>query len=177
MLWSLVNLFGFAYDHKVVLPVLLGVLALFGIVARYAVRNARPAQPVALRHARVVEPARRGVLIINPRSGGGKATRFNLSEEAKKRNIEPVLLGPGDDLCELARRAAKGGADVIGMAGGDGSQALGGTVAMEHDVVHVCVPAGTRNHFALDLGLDREDVVGALDAFTDGVDGGSTSLP
>jgi len=32
------------------------------------------------------------------------------------------------------------------------------------------VPAGTRNHFALDLGLDRSDVVGALDAFTDGVE-------
>ena len=56
------------------------------------------------------------------------------------------------------------------MAGGDGSQALVATVAMQHDVAHVCVPAGTRNHFALDLGLDRDDVVGALDAFTDGVE-------
>ena len=56
------------------------------------------------------------------------------------------------------------------MAGGDGSQALVATVAMRHDVAHVCVPAGTRNHFALDLGLDRNDVVGALDAFTDGVE-------
>jgi diacylglycerol kinase family enzyme len=41
---------------------------------------------------------------------------------------------------------------------------------MKHDVAHVCVPAGTRNHFALDLGLNRDDVVGALDAFTDGVE-------
>ncbi len=32
------------------------------------------------------------------------------------------------------------------------------------------MPAGTRNHFALDLGIDREDVPGALDAFDDGVD-------
>ena len=170
MLWALINFLGFMYDHKVVLPVLLGVLALFGIVARYAVRHARPAEQVARRHARVVEPARRGVLIINPRSGGGKSTRFNLSEEARKRNIEPILLGPDDDLCKLARRAVKRGADVIGMAGGDGSQALVATVAMERDVAHVCVPSGTRNHFALDLGLDRDDVVGALDAFTDGVE-------
>ena len=81
-----------------------------------------------------------------------------------------MLLGPGDDLCELAKRAVMRGADVVGMAGGDGSQALVATVAMEHDVAHVCVPAGTRNHFALDLGLDRDDVVGALDAFTDGVE-------
>ena len=57
-----------------------------------------------------------------------------------------------------------------GWRAGDGSQALVATVAMEHDVAHVCVPAGTRNHFALDLGLDRDDVVGALDAFTDGVE-------
>ena len=56
------------------------------------------------------------------------------------------------------------------MAGGDGSQALVATVAMQHDVAHVCVPAGTLNHFALDLGLDRDDVVGALDAFTDGIE-------
>jgi diacylglycerol kinase family enzyme len=34
----------------------------------------------------------------------------------------------------------------------------------------VCVPAGTRNHFALDVGVDRHDVTGALDAFTDGVE-------
>ncbi len=56
------------------------------------------------------------------------------------------------------------------MAGGDGSQALVATVAARHDVAHVCIPAGTRNHFALDLGLDRDDVVGALDAFTDGTE-------
>jgi len=51
------------------------------------------------------------------------------------------------------------------MAGGDGSQALVAQVAMEHDLAFVCVPAGTRNHFALDLGLDRDNVAGALDAF------------
>ena len=110
------------------------------------------------------------MLIINPRSGGGKAEQFNLPEEARKRNVEPLLLGPGDDLCQLAEEAVGRGADVIGMAGGDGSQALVATVAMRHDVAHVCVPAGTRNHFALDLGLDRDDVIGALDAFTDGVE-------
>ena len=56
------------------------------------------------------------------------------------------------------------------MAGGDGSQALVASVAARHEIPHVCVPAGTRNHFALDLGLDRNDVVGALDAFGDGVE-------
>jgi diacylglycerol kinase family enzyme len=79
-------------------------------------------------------------------------------------------LQPGDDLRELAESAIANGAQVVGMAGGDGSQALVATVAALHDVAHVCIPAGTRNHFALDLGLDRDDVVGALDAYTDGVE-------
>jgi diacylglycerol kinase family enzyme len=166
----LVVLLLWAYDHKVALPVLIVVLVLFGLLARYAVRHARTPMHIARRHAVPAEPAHRGVLIINPNSGGGKAERFNLPEEARRRKIEPLLLGRDDDLCELATRAATGGADVIGMAGGDGSQALVASVAMKHDVAHVCVPAGTRNHFALDLGLDRDDVVGALDAFTDGVE-------
>ena len=54
------------------------------------------------------------------------------------------------------------------MAGGDGSQALVASIAAEHDVPYVCVPAGTRNHFAFDIGIDRADVVGALEAFFDG---------
>ena len=107
---------------------------------------------------------------MNLKSGGGKAERLGLAGECRKRGIEPVVLHPGDDLLRLAEDAIDRGADVIGMAGGDGSQALVATVASRRGVPHVCVPAGTRNHFALDLGLDRADVVGALDAFTDGVD-------
>jgi len=110
------------------------------------------------------------VLIINPKSGGGKAERFRLADECSARGIEPVLLRPGDDLLQLARDAIARGADVIGMAGGDGSQALVASVAAAHQIPHVVVPSGTRNHFALDLGLDRDDVVGALDGFSDAVE-------
>jgi diacylglycerol kinase family enzyme len=112
-----------------------------------------------------VGPAARPVLLMNPKSGDGKVGRFNLVEEARRRGIEPVVLAPGDDLLALAEQAVAEGADVIGMAGGDGSQALVAGVASRHDVGFVCVPAGTRNHLAMDLGLDRDDVVGALDAF------------
>jgi diacylglycerol kinase family enzyme len=118
----------------------------------------------------VVGPAARPVLLMNPKSGGGKVGRFNLVEEARRRGIEPVVLAPGDDLLRLAERAVADGADVVGMAGGDGSQALVASVAAAHDVGFVCVPAGTRNHLAMDLGLDREDVVGALDAFGEAVE-------
>jgi len=66
------------------------------------------------------------------------------------------------------RDAVAGGADGLAMAGGDGSQAVVASIAAELDLPYACVPAGTRNHFALDLGVDRDDVVGALDAFVDG---------
>jgi diacylglycerol kinase family enzyme len=119
---------------------------------------------------RPVPPARHPVLIMNPMSGGGKVEKFDVARECRRRGIEPIVLSRGDDLVQLAEDAIARGADVIGMAGGDGSQALVASVAVRHDVAHVVVPAGTRNHFALDLGLDRDDVVGALDAYTDGVE-------
>ena len=71
----------------------------------------------------------------------------------------------GSTLVARAEAAVAGGADVIGMAGGDGSLALVAGVAARHQVPMVVVPAGTRNHLAMDLGLDRGDVVGALDAY------------
>jgi diacylglycerol kinase family enzyme len=115
-------------------------------------------------------PAERPVLIMNPRSGGGKVERFQLVDECRRRGIEPVLLNPGDDLVQLAEDAIARGADVIGMAGGDGSQALVAGIASRHGIPMVVIPAGTRNHFALDIGLDRDDVVGALDAYAEGLE-------
>ena len=111
---------------------------------------------------------RRPVLFFNPKSGGGKAERFTLADEARARGIEPIELGPPWDLERLVRDAVADGADGLAMAGGDGSQAVVAAIAAELDLPYACVPAGTRNHFALDLGVDRDDVVGALDAFVDG---------
>ena len=113
---------------------------------------------------RAAETAR-PVLIMNPWSGGGKVERFGLVEECEKRGIKPVVLQKGDDLRQLALDAVQEGTDAIGIAGGDGSQAIVAGVASEHDLPYVCIPAGTRNHLALDLGIDRDDVVGALDAY------------
>jgi diacylglycerol kinase family enzyme len=113
-------------------------------------------------------PLKRPVLFYNPKSGGGKAERFQVAREARARGVEPVELHLGDDLGKLVRDAIKSGADAVGVAGGDGTQAIVAAIASEKDLPYVCVPAGTRNHFALDLGVDRDDVVGALDAFTNG---------
>ena len=114
------------------------------------------------------ERPRRPVVFINPRSGDGKAARFRLAAEARARGIQPIVLRAGDDLAALVRAAVDEGADAIAMAGGDGSQAVAATVAAGCGVPYACIPSGTRNHFALDLGVDRDDVVGALDAFVDG---------
>lgn len=112
----------------------------------------------------------RPVLLINPHSGDGKAERVALVERARAHGVETVLLEPGRDLAQLARDAVARGADALGMAGGDGSLGIVAAVAATHGLPFVCIPAGTRNHLALDLGVDRSDPVGALAAFTDGVE-------
>ena len=121
-------------------------------------------------HAELPDAPRpeRAVLFYNPKSGGGKAERFRVADEARAREIEPIELRRGDDLRVLVREAIERGADALAMAGGDGSQAVVASAAAEHGLPYACIPSGTRNHFALDLGVDRDDVVGALDAFVDG---------
>src|SRR3984957_13000532 len=116
----------------------------------------------------VAAAPKRAVLFYNPKSGGGKAERFEVAREARARGVEPVELHFGEDLVALVGQAIDDGADAVGVAGGDGTQAVVAAVAAERGIPYVCVPAGTRNHFALDLGVDRDDVVGALDAFTKG---------
>ena len=95
---------------------------------------------------------------MNPRSGGGKVIKFALKEKAEKLGAEVALLeGPGMvDVAALARQAVADGADLLGVAGGDGTQALVAGIAAEHGLPFLVISAGTRNHFALDLGLDRD---------------------
>ncbi|MFJ9033924.1 diacylglycerol kinase family protein [Streptomyces sp. NPDC102274] len=121
---------------------------------------------------RSVTPAKRPFLIMNPRSGGGKVERFGLVDQARALGAEVVVLDPAHpaDVAELAKQAVDAGADLLGVAGGDGTQALVAAVAVERDVPFVVVAAGTRNHFAMDLGLDREDPSACLGALTDGVE-------
>ncbi|MGY1792454.1 diacylglycerol/lipid kinase family protein [Geodermatophilus sp. SYSU D00525] len=118
-----------------------------------------------------VPPPRHPFLVMNPRSGGGKVGRFALREKAEELGAEVALLDrPGTDVQQLARDALSRGADLLGVAGGDGTQALVADVAAEHGVPFLVISAGTRNHFALDLGLDREDPSRCLDALRDGVE-------
>ena len=142
-----------------------GVVAVVALVAAVIAQKQAFAYRVRLPAApRPSHP----VVVWNPRSGGGKAVRSNLAAEARARSIEPIELGPGDDLVELVEAAVARGADALAAAGGDGTQALVAEIAAKHDLPFACIPAGTRNHFALDLGVDRDDVVGALDALVSG---------
>ena len=146
------------------------LLVLSAMAGRAALRRGVPPPYRVVELA--VEPPSRPFLIMNPRSGGGKVVRFGLREKAESLGAEvAVLEGPGTvDVAGLARDAVARGADLLGVAGGDGTQALVAAVAAEHDVPLLVISAGTRNHFALDLGLDREDPSTCLDALRDGVE-------
>ena len=119
---------------------------------------------------RSADPPHSPVLFINPGSGGGKAPRAALAEHARTLGITAVELAPGQDLAALVQESIANGADALGMAGGDGSLAVVAAAACVHGLPFVCVPAGTRNHFALDVGVARHDLIGSLAAFTDGIE-------
>ena len=147
-----------------------GVWLLAGVTARQALTGdpedwrmpEYPAQP----------PARRPYLIMNPKSGDGKVVKFDLKRKAEALGAEVFLFGGSGpvDVAAIARRAVANGADLLGVAGGDGTQALVAGIAAEHGLPFVVISAGTRNHFALDLGLDREDPARCLSALADGVE-------
>ena len=141
---------------------------LFGIVLAWALGTLALRWEVHQALARrwhQVPPTRQGVVLMNPGSGDGKVAKLHLVDEACRRGVEPLLLEQGGDLRALAEAAVARGADALGMAGGDGSQAIVAAVAAEHGLPFVCVPAGTRNHLAADLGIDRGHPARALDAF------------
>jgi len=117
-------------------------------------------------------PPRHPYFIMNPRSGGGKVEKFDLKRKAEDLGAEVFLIGGPEpvDVAKVARDAVNNGADLLGVAGGDGTQALVAGVAAEYGIPFLVISAGTRNHFALDLGLDREDPSTCLSALSDGVE-------
>ncbi|MFG2796222.1 diacylglycerol/lipid kinase family protein [Streptomyces pseudovenezuelae] len=200
VLWALVGIAGLALAsvgvwwtlaHTGVLRVLglvLSVLAPLTVLSLYsasgmlgpallslalwvlAVASARTAMAPPRAVAERAEAPHDPWIVMNPRSGGGKVERFGLVAKARAAGARVVLLDGHQDVVALARQAVAEGADLLAVAGGDGTQALVAEVAARHDVPFVVIPAGTRNHFALDLGLDRDDPAAALEALTDGLE-------
>lgn len=146
-----------------------GVWLLAGLTARRAMTVGQPDWRMP---EYAVQPVRHPYLIMNPKSGGGKVEKFDLKRRAEELGAEVFIFGASGpvDLAAVARQAVANGADLLGVAGGDGSQALVAGIAAEHELPFVVIPAGTRNHFALDLGLNREDPAACLGALADGVE-------
>jgi diacylglycerol kinase family enzyme len=107
----------------------------------------------------------RGFLLVNPRAGGAGPSDDELREAAEAIGVQVHVLAKGEDLAQLAREAD---AEVVGVSGGDGSLGAVARVAIERDLPFVCVPWGTRNHFAGDVGLD--DPLLAVQAFAHGIE-------
>jgi diacylglycerol kinase family enzyme len=160
----------FALNHLIWVAV--ASIALILLAAAAARRALAPAASAAGMPVHEVLPPKRAFLIMNPRSGGGKVAKFGLKDKAEALGATVALLdGPGVvDVAALARQAVADGADLLGVAGGDGTQALVAGIAAEHNLPFLVISAGTRNHFAMDLGLDRDDPATCLDALTDGVE-------
>jgi len=116
-----------------------------------------------------VDPPRRPTPFVNPRSGRGAGPR--IGQEARDRGMTVAEFGPDRSLAPAVDAAVAAGADALAVAGGDGSLAAVAQAALAHDLPFVCIPAGTRNHFARDLGLDPTEPTAALDAINDGVEG------
>jgi diacylglycerol kinase family enzyme len=154
--------------QNVLLPavIALALAAVGGAAARHALGHT----PMPWMPTRRTPPPAHPFIVMNPRSGGGKVVRFDLAAKARALGADVALLdGPGYvDVAALVRDAIDRGADLLGVAGGDGTQALVAGIAADHDIPMLVISAGTRNHFALDLGLDRDDPSTCLQALTDG---------
>jgi len=107
-------------------------------------------------------------MLMNPHSGGGKVSRFQLAERAERLGARVSMIGDSRDAGSLARHAVEAGAEVLGVAGGDGTVSAVATVAAAADVPLLVIPAGTRNHFARDLGLNTRNPARALEVLLDG---------
>lgn len=145
-------------------------LVVIGAVAGVAYALAQRRRPHLIAEPERTDSFNHPVLIINPHSGSGKAAKIGLEAAAEKLGIETVVRQKGEKLGKLARTAVDNGCDHLIVAGGDGSLARVAKVAIERDVPFSCVPSGTRNHFAMDLGLDRRDPTKALDTAFGGVE-------
>ncbi|MFE4499639.1 diacylglycerol/lipid kinase family protein [Rhodococcus sp. NPDC056743] len=152
-----------------VVLVALGLLALAALCARTALHDDHTGSLVP-EHS--PSPAEHPFFVMNPHSGGGKVGKFGLIDKAQELGAQVYVLDADHpvDVADVARKAVGDGADLLGVAGGDGTQALVAAVAAEHGLPYLVISAGTRNHFAGDLGLDLQDPSRCLDALSDGVD-------
>lgn len=106
------------------------------------------------------------ILIINPKSGNGRAIKAGIDKKAAAAGIKVIITKRGDSIEGLARAEVARGADVLGVSGGDGTLGAVAKIALEHNLPLVALPGGTRCHFARDAGFEPERITDALESFT-----------
>lgn len=135
----------------------------FGIGASLAVVGGRLVPPIVETSLPKTEPllvpvperpdGEGVVLVVNPASGSGTGARVLDQVRAELPAAEIVELGPDDDPIQVMRDAAER-AEVLAVAGGDGTVAAGAAVATQAKLPLAVFPAGTFNHFAKDIGCE-----------------------
>ena len=115
------------------------------------------------------DPPQRPALFVNPNSGGGKAARAGLAERARDRGIDVIVMRRTRPLKCWSTRPCHAARTRSALPAVTGHWPL-----LRLPPWYTGSPSsafrGTRNHFALDLGVDRRDLVGSLEAFTDGLE-------
>ena len=96
-------------------------------------------------------PARAtGVVLVNTDSGPEQTEPKRLRDYFPD---QPILECKGDELEDQVRRALEAGAGFVAVAGGDGSIRCAAATLAGTGTPLLPVPAGTRNHFAHELGI------------------------
>ena len=107
-------------------------------------------------------------VIINARSGAGNSAevqqRIAAAFRAAGADARISLAGSGPELITLAQHAARGEAERVVGAGGDGTMNAIAAAIIDASKTLGVLPAGTMNHFAKDLKipLDLEGAIGTI---------------
>ncbi|KXP03144.1 bifunctional phosphatase PAP2/diacylglycerol kinase family protein [Tsukamurella pseudospumae] len=151
------------------------VLAGFAVGAGVAIAGARLVPPVDDSRTMTPEPTVERVetehdgaglvVVLNPASGDGTGTRVAEEIRSALPRAEIVELSADSDIETVAADAAER-AEFLGVAGGDGTVATLAAHAVATGKPLAVFPAGTFNHFALDIG--SETVAAVVDSIRNG---------
>ena len=148
---------GAHYPSDVVAGVLLG--AAVAAAGRRLVPPAERPTPTGQQLATTSTPRPTGAgltLVVNPASHSERGAKVLRQVQRRLPDVHVVEVAEDDDVAAVMSRAAAD-CEVLGVAGGDGTVGAAAGAALAAGVPLAVFPAGTFNHFAKTLGLDRLD--------------------
>lgn len=155
---------GVHYPGDVLAGLAAGAAVAVGVRALHTLREAE--HPV-LPPASQVEPRPGGsgvVLVCN--SGAGTGGELDIDSLGQVLPAAEIVTVAEDEDLDAAMRQVATRAEVLGVAGGDGSVAAAVEAAIGADIPVLILPGGTANHFAYDLAVTSPEA--ALTALADG---------